>query len=329
MSEKNQTITTVVTEFFIVGFPGLQPEYYNLMAAVFLSIYVAVLVGNSVFMVLFAIETSIRKPMYIIMLNLAVSDVGFCTVALPKLISRYWFNNGSISFQLCLIQRLFIHYFGTLNSLIMMIMALDRYLAICFPLRYPVLMTNRIMGLLSGLSWASALICPSISSLLTAMMPFCGPNLINNCFCDTLSMNNLACTDTRAVYQVQFSMAMFVLLAPFSFIIFSYGSIVVTVIRTLNSQGRLKAFSTCATQLCIISLYYAPRFFVYAAPNIPNLKMTMDQRLAISMFYSLMPPLVNPLIYCFRTKEIQQLFGKWCSRKNIMSQKVSVVFFPK
>lgn len=328
MSERNETITTV-TEFFIVGFPGLQPQYNNLLAAMFFIIYVTVLVGNFVFMVMFAVEASLRKPMYVIMLNLAISDVGFCTVALPKLISRYWFNNGSISFQLCMTQRLFIHYFGGLNCLIMMVMSLDRYLAICFPLRYRVLITNRTMGLLSGFSWATAFITPSISLSLTLKMPFCGPNLIINCFCDTLSINSLACTDTRAAYQVQLSIAMVVLLAPFSFIIFSYASIIVTVVQTLNSQARLKAFSTCASQLCIICLYFTPRFFVYTAPFIPDFKMTVDQRLALSMFYSLLPPLVNPLIYCFRSKRIQQLCGKWCSERKRASQKVSVVFFRK
>ncbi|XP_066507563.1 olfactory receptor 1E5-like [Hoplias malabaricus] len=328
MSQKNQTTAIIVTEFFIVGFPGLQPEYYNLVAAIFFTIYLTVIVGNSIFIMLFTLETSLHKPMYIIMLNLALSDVGFCTVALPKLISRYWFNDGFISFQLCLMQRQFIHYFGTLNSLILMIMALDRYLAICFPFRYPVLMIKRTMCLLSGFSWTSAMIAPGISSSLTAKMHFCGPNLILNCFCDTLSMNNLACTDTRAEYQVQFSLAMMVLFVPFSFIIFSYSSIVATVIRIVDTDGRLKAFSTCATQLCIISLYYAPRFFVYATPYIPNLKMTVDQRLAFSMFYLLMPPLVNPFIYCYRTKVIQQLFVKWCSGNKI-SQKVNVLPFPK
>ncbi|KAG9263247.1 olfactory receptor 1-like [Astyanax mexicanus] len=328
MSENNQTITTVVTEFFIVGFPGLQPEYNNLVAALFFCVYVAVLVGNSTFTMLFAIETSLHKPMYIIMLNLAMSDVGFCTVALPKLISRYWFNNGSISFQLCLMQRIFIHYFGTLNSLIMMIMALDRYLAICFPFRYPVLMTNQAMGLLSGFSWVSAFISPSISASMTAKMPFCGPNLIINCFCDTMSMNNLACTDTKAAYQIQFSLAMFVLIVPFSFIIISYVSIGVSVSKITNNQGRMKAFSTCTTQLVIITLYYTPRVFVYATPYIPNLKMTVDQKMVFSMFYLLLPPIVNPLIYCFRTNQIQQLFRKILGL-NRMSQKVSVGFFPK
>ncbi|XP_062870837.1 odorant receptor 104-1 [Trichomycterus rosablanca] len=324
MSQKNQTDITTVTEFFIVGFPGLQPEYYNLMGTIFLIIYCIILLENFIFVLLFANEPSLYKPMYLIMINLAVSDIGFCTVALPKIISRYLFNNGFISFNVCFLQRQLIHYFGTLNSLIMMIMALDRYLAICFPLRYSVFMSVRTMWFLSGFSWVSSMICPSISTSLTAKMPFCGPNLIINCYCDTLSMNNLACTDTRASYQVQFSLAMFVLLVPFSFIIFTYISIVVAVIRIKNNQGRMKAFSTCGTQLFIISLYYAPRLFVYTTPFIPNFKITVDERMTFTMVYSLLPPLVNPFIYCFRSKEIQVLFFKWCLRKKITNKIINV-----
>ncbi|XP_017572972.1 olfactory receptor 1500-like [Pygocentrus nattereri] len=327
MSQKNET--TFITEFFIMGFPGLRPEYYSLIGAIFFSIYVIIIMGNSIFIVLFVTETSLHKPMYIIMLNLAVSDVGFCTVALPKLISRYWFNNGSISFQLCLMQRQFIHYFGTLNSLNMMIMAIDRYLAICLPLRYPVYMTTRTMKFVIGFIWVSAMIFPGISTSLTAKMPFCGPNLIMNCFCDTVSMNSLACADVSSQNYISTSLATVVLLLPFSFIIFSYISIVVAVVKIANIQGRQKMFSTCATQLGIISIYYIPRFFVYVTPYIPNLKLNIDQKISLTVFYTLSPALVNPLIYCFRTKEIRQLLLKWCTRKKTFSHNINVVSVSK
>uniref|UniRef100_A0A671S6E8 Olfactory receptor n=1 Tax=Sinocyclocheilus anshuiensis TaxID=1608454 RepID=A0A671S6E8_9TELE len=280
--------------FFIVGFPGLQPKYYSLMAAFLLCIYIAVITGNSLIVVLFVIERSLQKPMYIIILSL--SDIGFCTVALPKVISRYWFNDGYIGFYVCLFQRQLIHYFGTLNSLIMMIMALDRYLAICYPLRYPVLMTNRTMRLLIGFSWVTAMIAPTISLMQTMKLPFCGPNTIIHCFCDSLSMNQLACADATLTNLISYAVAMFVLLVPLSFIIFSYLSILVSVLRIANTQGRMKAFSTCATQLTIIAIYYVPRF------------MNSSQKIALVMFYSLLPPVVNPFIYCIRIKEIRQIF---------------------
>ncbi|KAJ8342649.1 hypothetical protein SKAU_G00325770 [Synaphobranchus kaupii] len=165
---------------------GLHPEYDELMGAFFFLIYVTTVAGNSLLVMLFFIERRLQKPMYIIMLSLAFSDIGFCTVALPKAIARYWLEDSAILFHVCIFQGFLIHYFGTLNSLIMMSMSLDRYLAICFPLRYPVLMTNRIMGALTALSWVTAVITPGNTLAYTSLMPFCGPNRIIHCYCDTL-----------------------------------------------------------------------------------------------------------------------------------------------
>ncbi|XP_016120544.1 odorant receptor 104-1 [Sinocyclocheilus grahami] len=325
MLQANETTASVVTEFFIVGFPGLQPKYYSLMAGFLLCIYIAVITGNSLIVVLFVIERSLQKPMYIIMLSLSFSDIGFCTVALPKVISRYWFNDGYIGFYVCLFQRQLIHYFGTLNSLIMMIMALDRYLAICYPLRYSVLMTNRTMRLLIGVSWVTAMIAPTISLMQTVKLPFCGPNIITHCFCDGTSINQLACADATLTNLNAYAVAMFVLLVPFSFIIFSYLSILVSVLRIANTQGRTKAFSTCATQLTIIAIYYVPRFVVYTTSSIPTAQMNSSQKIALVMFYSLLPPVVNPFIYCIRIKEIRQFFIKWCVHRNrIISSSLTI-----
>uniref|UniRef100_A0A8C1QDP8 Olfactory receptor n=1 Tax=Cyprinus carpio TaxID=7962 RepID=A0A8C1QDP8_CYPCA len=264
MSQANETTASVVTEFFIVGFPGLQPKYYSLIGVLLFIIYIAVITGNSLIVVLFVTERSLHKPMYIIMLSLSFSDIGFCTVALPKVISRYWFNDGYIGFHVCLFQRQLIHYgCDTLNSLIMMIMALDRYLAIGYPLRYPVLMTNRTMRLLIGFSWVSAMIAPTISLMQTMKLPFCGPSMIAHCFCDGSSINQLACADATLTNLIGYAVAMFALLVPFIPL-----SFLVSVLRIANAQGRLKAFSTCATQLIIITIYYVPRFVVYTTSNI-------------------------------------------------------------
>ncbi len=329
MLQVNETTASVVTEFFIVCFPGLQPKYYSLMGALLFIIYIAVITGNSLIVVLFMIERSLHKPMYIIMLSLSFSDIGFCTVALPKVISRYWFNDGYIGFYVCLFQRQLIHYFGTLNSLIMMIMALDRYLAICYSLRYPVLMTNCTMRILIGFAWVTAMIAPTITLMQTIKLPFCGPNMVLHCFCDSLSLNQLACADATLINLNAYAVAMFVLLVPLSFIIFSYLSILVSVLRLANAQGRIKGFSTCATQLTIIAIYYVPRFVVLTTSNIPNSQMDSSQRIGLVMFYSLLPPVVNPFIYCIRIKEIRQFFIKWCVHRNRISLKVKNVTIPK
>ncbi|XP_038820715.1 olfactory receptor 10A4-like [Salvelinus namaycush] len=305
---------TSVSEFVIVGFPGLHPSFNQLVAWFFFFIYVTTVVGNILLVVLFALERSLQKPMYIIMLSLALSDIGFCTVSLPKVIARYWWDDAGISFYLCLIQKQFIHYFGALTSLIMMTMAMDKYLAICFPLRYTELMTNRTMSLLTALSWVSAMISPAITTIQSSQMPFCGPNRIIHCYCDTTSLNQLSCADISSQSRVSFSLAMVVLFLPFGFIVFSYVNIIVTVMRMANTQGRLKTFSTCVTQGCIILIYYIPRFIVNATPYIPNLTTTPDLRISLAIFSSLLPPLLNPFIYCLRTKEIKASLAKWAYR---------------
>ncbi|XP_064861123.1 olfactory receptor 52K1-like [Oncorhynchus nerka] len=344
---------TRVSVFVIVGFPGLHPSFNQLVAWFFFFIYVITVVGNILLVVLFALERSLQKPMYIIMLSLALSDIvllvhiaGFCTVALPKVIARYWWDDAGISFFLCLIQKQFIHYFGALTSLIMMTMAMDKYLAICYPLslshpslpllpplpplspspslppclppslstRYNELMTNRTMSLLTALSWVLAMISPAITTIQSSQMPFCGSNRINHCYCDTTSLNQLSCADISSQSRLSFSLAMVVLFLPFGFIVFSYVNIIFTVMRMANAQGRMKTFSTCATQGCIILIYYIPRFIVNATPYIPNLTTTPDLRISLAIFSSLLPPLLNPFIYCIRTKEIRAFLAKWTNR---------------
>lgn len=307
--EKNWTR---ITDFILVGFPTLQPEYYGLVAFIFCVVYVITVVGNLLLVVTFVIEPKLHKPMYIIMLSLALSDIGFSTVTLPKITSRYWFNDYLIPFHVCLMQMLLVHYFGTVNSYIMGIMALDRYIAICFPLRYPVVMKNRTMTVLNCVAWAFSFTTTGAMTVLNSSLPFCGPNLIYQCYCDHNSVVRRACSDYSLPNLVAVTLAMLVLLIPLVFIVYSYVHIIVSVTKIATSQGRWKTFSTCATQMCIISLYYLPRCVVYIF-NITGLYMDLDLRITLILFYSLFPPLVNPFIYCFRTKEIKQLLSSWFS----------------
>ncbi|XP_038860874.1 olfactory receptor 10A4-like [Salvelinus namaycush] len=306
---------TRVAEFVIVGFPGLHPSFFQLVAWFFFFVYVITVVGNFLLVVMFALERSLQKPMYIIMLSLAMSDIGFATVALPNLIARWWRDDGRISFHTCMFQEQMIHYFGTLNSLIMMTMAMDRYLAICHPLRYPMLMTNRTMSGLTVFSWISAQVAPGIVTVdFSRKVAFCGPNRILHAYCDAIALTRLSCSNMVAINDSSYGLAMFVLLVPLSLIIFSYVSIIVTVMRMANAQGRRKTFSTCGTQGCLILIYYIPRFIVYSTPYMPNLTITPDLRVGLSLICSLFPPVANPFIYCFRTKEIRTILGRWRQR---------------
>nr|ACU42262.1 olfactory receptor family C subfamily 300 member 1 [Oncorhynchus clarkii] len=306
MSVRNHSF---VTEFVIVGFPGLQPEFYGLASAVLLIVYCCTLVGNFAVLILFATPNILHKPMYIIILNLVVSDVLFSTTTLPKIIARYWFQAGAVSFIGCFLQMYLVHYFGSVTSFLLLIMALDRYVAICFPLRYPMIIKNSTIHILNATAWIVAKACPLMMVIRAYPLPYCDSNTILQCFCDHISITKLACTD-RAPYSFPaFVTAMVVLLGPLVFIIFSYCSIIVAVLQIASPQGRLKTLSTCSSQLIIIALYYLPRCFIYLASNI-GIRFSTDLHIVIIMSYSLLPPMINPLIYCFKTKDMKQTLMK-------------------
>ncbi len=310
---------TTITEFIIVGFPGLHPDYYGLVSAIFFIVYMTTVVGNTIFLVLFITSESLRKPMYIILASLAMSDMCFSTVALPKIISRYWFNAGSTPFHACFFQMELIHYFGTLNSLIMMIMALDRYVAICYSLRYQTVMTNRITYILVAMAWVTAFIAPTITTLHTQQLPYCGPKLIIQCYCDHISITSLGCADNSKQVLVALCVALLVLLLPLAFIIYSYCHIIASLMRLSSSQIRWKSFATCSTQLSIIALFYVPRCVVYIASFL-QIQISRDFRILLILLYSLVPPLINPFIYCLRTQEIRMIVKRWASRQKAFKE---------
>ncbi|XP_013858550.1 olfactory receptor 6-like [Austrofundulus limnaeus] len=210
-------------------------------------------------------------------------------------IARYWWNDGSIGVYTCLFQRHMIHCFGSLNSLILLTMAVDRYLAICFPLRYSMLMTIPTMSVLTVLCWVTAHIFPGSGSSYMTQMSFCGPNQILQAFCHTGSLVALVCGDSSYVYSASYTSAMIILYVTLGFLIFSYFCIVVTVLQ----MGKKKTFSTCVTQGFIISINYLPHFFVYTAPYIPNFQMIMTG--GWSRFFSTaFPPIDKPICLLFQ-----------------------------
>ncbi|XP_044058411.1 olfactory receptor 2AT4-like [Siniperca chuatsi] len=313
MAEGNHSI---VTEFILTGFPGLHPEYQGLASAVLFLVYFLTLTGNATVLFLFATNRSLHKPMYYIILNLSACDILFSTTTLPKIIGKYWFQSGTISFTACFVQMYFVHYLGTVNSYILFLMALDRYLAICHPLRYPLILKNSTIHILSISAWVIAKAGALMLVIRAYPLPYCASNKIDHCYCDHIGITMLACTDRAPYGFPAFVFAMVMLLVPLAFIIFSYCSIIITVLKITNVQGRLKSLSTCSTQLIIISLYYLPRCFVYLASNV-GITFSADVRIVIIMLYSLCPPMINPLIYCLRAKDMRESLWKQFNRRNV------------
>lgn len=303
------TNVTRIQDFFILGFPGLSSEYYGHVSLLLFLLFLAISVGNIFILVVVTCERSLHKPTYLIFCHLALTDLLFGAATLPKIISKYWFNDSIVSFYGCFVQMYFVHFLGATHSFILMVMALDRFIAVCTPLRYTTLFTKATVSVLCGVSWFMPISWMWGVVLHALTLPFCNSNIIVQCYCDHISITSLGCQNIQEVQVVAFGLAMFSLLVPLSFIVFSYLAIIVVVIRMSNSDARVKTLSTCTPQILITFLYYMPRCFVYLA-NIVGFVFSVPVRVVVVMTYSLLPVAINPIIYCFKTKEIKENLKK-------------------
>uniref|UniRef100_A0A3Q3K2Q0 Olfactory receptor n=1 Tax=Monopterus albus TaxID=43700 RepID=A0A3Q3K2Q0_MONAL len=303
------------TYFIITGFPGLPPEYYGLVSVPFLLIFLAIVVGNAFILAIISYEQSLHKPTYLIIFQLAMTDITFGIVTVPKIIARYWWDDMKSSFGACFTQMYFVHSLGAINSSILMIMALDRFVAIKLPFRYPVLITNKTVCIAGSLCCAVTFIRMLGLVLHALTLPYCNLNIIAQCYCDHISITQLGCGENVVyVKYVALVNSMLSLLGPLVVIILSYFFIIIAALKTPHTVSRHKVLSTCAPQIFITCLYYVPRCFVYLANNL-GFSFRTDTRIIITVIYSLIPCAVNPLIYCLKTKDIKEVLMRRFSRK--------------
>ncbi|CAL8334619.1 unnamed protein product [Boreogadus saida] len=246
---------------------GLNPKYDGLVAAFLFFLYLIIVGGNLFILVFVCCERSLHKPTYLIFCHLAMNDLLFGTVTLPKMISRYWLDDRIIPFSACFTQMYFVHSLGAIHSIMLLIMALDRFIAICVPLRYPALFTTKNISIVCLLSWALTFLRMSVVITQALNLSYCASNVIIQCYCDFISISSLGCgkEEVKFAMSVAVGNAMFSLLLPLAFIIFSYFSIIIVAVLKLarTREGRYKALSTCTPQIFITCLYYLPRCFVY------------------------------------------------------------------
>ncbi|XP_064381378.1 olfactory receptor 52R1-like [Dromaius novaehollandiae] len=303
MSSPNSTTVSYPPTLLLVGIPGLEKEQFWL-AFPFGMMYAIAVLGNITLLVFLKTEPSLHEPMYLFLAMLAFTDLVLSTAALPKMLSIFWLGSGEIGFLSCLVQLFFIHAFSSVESGVLMAMALDRYVAICYPLRHSSILSVPVVVTLGSLVLARGVVLVSPVCFLLRRLPFCQRHIISHSYCEHMAVVKLACGETtvNAIYGlfVAFAVAGFDVIVIFV----SYTTILQVVMRLPSTEARLKAFSTCASHVCVILALYTPALFTFLThrfgQNIPH-----SLHIMVANLYLLLPPVLNPIIYGVRTKPIR------------------------
>ncbi|XP_062045972.1 olfactory receptor 2T27-like [Lepus europaeus] len=270
-------------------------------------IYLLAMAGNTSMVLLIWADARLHTPMYFLLSQLSFLDIFFTSVTVPKMIVGFLFGWTSISFEGCGAQMFFFMFLGAAECLLLALMAYDRYVAICNPLRYPVLMSRRVCLLMVVAAWLGGSLNASIQTSMTLQFPYCGSRKIAHFFCEVPSLLMLACADTEAYKQVLFVTGVVVLLVPITFITSSYALILAAVLRMHSIEGRQKALATCSSHLTVVNLFYGPLVYTYMLPARYH---SPGQDDVVSVFYTVLTPMLNPLIYSLRNKEVMGAMKK-------------------
>ncbi|XP_060110885.1 olfactory receptor 4Q3-like [Heteronotia binoei] len=302
---------SAISEFILLGFSCSGISHFFLSSLV-LVCCITILLGNFLIMVTVRSEPRLLHcPMYFFLANLSLLDVSLGSVAAPKLAVDLLNCGHTISYGGCMAQLFFLHFFGGAEMLLLTLMAYDRYVAICHPLRYMAIMDRQLCFRLLLLCWAGGLLHSTIQMVAVAQLPFCGPNVLDNFYCDIPQMIALACTETSAVEILMVVNSSLLTLPCFLALLVSYATILVAFCGRFGKAGR-KAFSTCISHLMVVSLFYVPCVFVYLKPS----SSSQVDKIA-SVFYMVGTPALNPLIYALRNQEIKEAMGKWKSKQKL------------
>nr|XP_033775746.1 LOW QUALITY PROTEIN: olfactory receptor 1044-like [Geotrypetes seraphini] len=292
---------TSVTEFVLLGLTH-DPELQILLFVLFLLVYVITLLGNIGIILATRLDVRLQTPMYFFLFHLSIVDICYSSGITPKTLQTLLTEHKTISVLGCALQMYFFLCFASIELYLLAVMAYDRYVAICNPLLYPVIMTRGLcMRMLSAvyiIGFCTAL----IHAILTFRLSYCRSNAINHFFCDILPILVLSCSDTSVNDIVVFFFAGFHTITTFTAILISYTYIISSILRIRSAEGRRKAFNTCASHFTAVLIFYGTLFVTYLQPNS---SYSMDQDKIVSVFYTILIPMINPLIYSLRNKEVK------------------------
>ncbi|XP_074056221.1 olfactory receptor 1f45-like [Macrotis lagotis] len=300
-----------VSEFILLGLL-YHPEQQTVLFFSFLLIYLITALGNLLIILAIKINSCLHTPMYFFLSNLSLIDICFTSTTIPKMLVNHLSGMNTIPYAGCLTQVFFFLFFGGIDSILLTSMAYDRYVAICVPLHYSMIMTPKVCALLILVSWIWAFTDALIHTVLLTRLSFCGHNKIPHFFCDLSPLLKLACSDTFINDLMVNIEGALTIVIPFIGILISYTRIFVTVLRIPSKAGKLKAFSTCGSHLTVVSLYYGTIIGVYLSPTSTH---TVEQDTAAAVMYTAVTPMLNPFIYSLRNKDIKGALRMLLTRK--------------
>uniref|UniRef100_A0A8C3W5N6 Olfactory receptor n=1 Tax=Catagonus wagneri TaxID=51154 RepID=A0A8C3W5N6_9CETA len=302
MNDDGKINATLEGYFVLLGFSNW-PHLEVILFVVILLFYLMTLIGNLFIIILSYLDSHLHTPMYFYLSNLSFLDLCYSTSFIPQLLVNLWGPEKNISYSGCMIQLYFSLALGSTECVLLVVMSYDRYAAVCRPLHYAVLMHPRFCHLLAVASWVSGFTNSALHSFLTSWVPLCGHRQVDHFFCEVPALLRLSCIDTHANELTLMVTSSIFVLIPLILILSSYGAIARAVLRMQSTTGLQKVFGTCGAHLMVVSLFFIPAMCIYLLPSAGN---SQDQGKFIALFYTVVTPSLNPLIYSLRNKDIRE-----------------------